>query len=132
MVEKHEVFAKKYWAAADLKKPVVLEIEAVNVEVLKARDGSTSQKPVAYFRGTTKRLAVNATNFDLLVDITGEPDSDSWIGHAVELYASTTSMAGSMVPCVRVRAPSKAKAKAKAPPPMSDESEGPADGIEFA
>jgi hypothetical protein len=128
MVEKHEIFAKKYWSAPDLKKPVTLVIEAVNVEKLKGRDGTVSEKPVAYFRGTTKRLAVNATNFDLLVDITGEPDSDNWIGASVELHASTTSMAGSMVPCVRVRAPSKAKTKVKEPPrPISDESEDPAD-----
>ena len=36
MVEKHEVFEKKYWSASDLKKPVTVEIETVNVEVLKA------------------------------------------------------------------------------------------------
>jgi hypothetical protein len=131
MVEKHEVFEKKYWSASDLKKPVTVEIETVNVEVLKARDGTTSRKPVVYFRGTRKAFAVNATNFDLICDVTGESNTDNWPGHQIELHASTTPMGGQMVPCVRVRAPSKAKAKAP-PPPISDESEDPADGIEFA
>jgi hypothetical protein len=116
MVERHQVFAKKYWSAPDLKKPIVLEIEAVNVEVLKARDGTTSRKPVVYFRGTQKALVVNGTNFDLITDATGEGDTDRWPDHQIELYATTTPMGGQMVPCVRVRAPSKAKtAKAKTP-----------------
>jgi hypothetical protein len=130
MVEKHEVFEKKYWSAPDLKKPVAVEIETVNVEVLKARDGTTSRKPVIYFRGTKKALVVNATNFDLICDITGESDTDHWPGHRIELHASTTPMAGQMVPCVRVRAPSKAKTKAKAPTIDESESEDPAVGLE--
>jgi hypothetical protein len=135
MVEKSEAFPRKYWSASDLKTPAVLEIEAVNIETLKGRDGSTSQKPVVYFTGTTKRLACNGTNFDLLVSITGEADSDDWAGHRVELFATTTMMGSATVPCVRARAPStKSKAKAKTPTPPVSESEDPASGLgsEFA
>jgi hypothetical protein len=128
MVEKHEVFTKKYWSAPDLKKPIVVEIEAVNVEVLKARDGTTSQKPVVYFRTTKQALAVNATNFDLIAGITGESDTDQWPGHKIELYAATTQMGGQTVPCVRVRRPKAQQTPARVPAPSAadEESENPA------
>jgi hypothetical protein len=51
MATKSEIFQTKYLSAPDLKKPIVVEIEAVNVEQLKSREGVTSTKPVLYFRG---------------------------------------------------------------------------------
>jgi hypothetical protein len=126
MATKSEIFQTKYLSAPDLKKPTVVEIEAVNVEQLKSREGITSTKPVLYFRGGKKAFVVNATNFDAIVDITGEVDSDNWPGHRIELHATMTSMGGRQVPCIRVRAP---KAK-PAPLPINDESEDPADGFD--
>jgi len=79
-----------------------------------------------YFRNTGKALVVNATNFDTIAGITGEPNSDNWIGHEIELLATTTMMAGKETPCVRVRAPgkaSKAVSPSRAVEPKAGESD---------
>jgi hypothetical protein len=108
MATREEAFPSRYWKAADLKQPTRLKIVEVNMETLKARDGTSSRKPVIYFHGKKKALAVNATNFDSIVNITGEFNSDDWVGHEVELFATTTMMGGKETDCIRVRAPSAA------------------------
>jgi hypothetical protein len=136
MVTKNVAFPSKYISAADLPKPIVREIVETNIETLKTRDGVSSKKIVVYFRGMSKSLVVNSTNFDSLAEVTGEFDSDNWPGHEIELFATTTQMGGKTVPCVRVRAPESAAKKKAAPvkavkptPPVDEyaESEKPAD-----
>jgi hypothetical protein len=112
MVTKSEAFPSKWISAADLPKPIVREIVETNSEVLKTRDGVSSRKLIVHFRDMRKALVVNATNFDAIVDITGEFDSDNWPGHSIELFPSTTPMGGKIVDCVRVRAPGPSPQKA--------------------
>ena len=77
VVTKSEVFPTKWLKAADLKgQPCVLEIERTALETVKF-NGKEQTKLVLYFAGTSKGLAVNATNFDSLVEVTGESDSDN-------------------------------------------------------
>lgn len=126
MVTKNVAFPSKYIAAVDLPKPIVLDIVETNIETLKSRDGVSSKKIVVYFRGMSKALVVNSTNFNSIVEVTGEFNSDNWPGYAVELYATTTPLGGKTVPCVRVRAPGSAAkkaapAKAVKPAPEIDE-----------
>jgi hypothetical protein len=109
MVTKSEAFPSKYISAADLPKPIVREIIETNVEMLKTRDGVSSKKLTVYFRGMSKALVCNSTNFDSIAEITGEFDSDNWPGHEIELFKDTTSMGGKVVDCVRVRKPGSAK-----------------------
>ena len=63
-------------------------------ETVRGNDGRNTKKLALYFRGQKKALIVNATNFDLIVGITGKDDSDDWIGALIELFATTTEMAG--------------------------------------
>jgi hypothetical protein len=137
MVTKSEAFPSKYISAADLPKPIVREIVETNTEVLKTRDGVSSKKLIVYFRGMQKALVCNSTNFDAIAAITGEPDSNDWPGHEVELFKDKTSMGGKVVDCVRTRAPGsgvKKKAAAKAAGPEGGghdvESENPAPDAE--
>src|SRR5262249_40408052 len=76
--------------AADLNgKPIVLRITDAPQETLKNKNGE-EVKTVLYFKGTKKTLPLNRTNWDSVVDITGEDDSINWQGHKVEAYPTTT------------------------------------------
>jgi hypothetical protein len=132
MVTRQEAFPSRWFQAADLPRPAVLEIVETNQETVRGNDGRNTKKLTIYFRGQRKGLIVNATNFDSIVLITGEDDSDNWPGHSIELFATTTEMAGKTTPCVRVRPPGTAPKNAvRKPQPQpvqqsdeSDEGEG--------
>ena len=110
MVTKAQAFPSKYFCGDDVIKPLVAEIQHSGIEPLKNKDGITSDKLIIYFSGRKKALVCNRTNWDAIVEITGEDDTDLWVGHRVCLFASLERVAGKMVNCVRVRA-------ASAPPP---------------
>ena len=119
-MRKAEVFPSKFLKCADLKgKPVTVTIAAAPLEELKSPDGKESSKVVLYFRGAKKGLPLNRVNWDAVSDIVGDDDSDSWIGHRVELYPTKTEMAGKLVDCIRVRAP-KQRELPKALPPVEE------------
>jgi hypothetical protein len=117
MVTRQEAFPSRWLQAADFPRPAVLEIVETNQETVRGNDGRNTKKPAIYFRHQRKGLIVNATNFDAICKITGQYDSDDWIGHSIELYATTTEMGGKTMPCVRVRAPSKGSTAPKKPAP---------------
>ena len=125
MVTKAEAFPSRFLKAEDLKGPVVLKVTASSYEKLNGLDGKAKQKVVLSFAKTEKQLALNATNFDSVMDITAEADSDDWVGHKIELYPTTTTLPGKgTVPCIRIRKPGEAPAPAPVqpvPPDMDDE-----------
>ena len=104
--------ASEYLFAFDLDgRDVVLTIEKVEVGTLTGTGGKTSQKPVASFKGTAKKLALNRTNCKVLVQLTGSRNTEDWAGVAITAYPTTTSMGGEVVDCIRLRnvAPKVAK-----------------------
>ena len=108
MATKAERFPKEYLNAAALKDkpPMVLVIEEERLEeITNQKTGKAEEKSVLAFEDTDAKLILNKTNFELVVEITGEEDSANWSGHEVELYADKTSMGGNRVDCIRVRAP---------------------------
>jgi hypothetical protein len=111
MVTRTEAFPSRWLGPADFPKPATLEIVDTHTESVRGSDGRSVQKLAVYFRNQQKALLVNATNFDVIATVTGQFDSDNWPGHAIELFATTTAMAGRMVPCLRVRAPGAASKK---------------------
>ena len=50
---------------------------------------------------------LNVTNWDAVVDVTSEDDSDNWPGHKLELFPTTTTMAGKLKDCIRIRPPAQ-------------------------
>jgi hypothetical protein len=120
MVTRSQVFPTKWLKAADLEgNPCVLEIERAALEPVKF-NGKEQTRLTVHFAGTGKSLTVNATNFDSLVRITGQSDSDNWAGHVIEVFPSTTEVRGETFDCIRIRAPEQADlqlaAKPKLPP----------------
>jgi len=126
MAKRDEIFPSKYLKASDLNgKPVTVTIESATLEALKTLDGKEQTKTVLSFRGAKKLLPLNVTNWDSVADVTGQDDSDDWRGHSLELYATTTTMGGKVMDCIRIRAPAQRELKAKPtptqkPPPDDD------------
>jgi hypothetical protein len=119
MATKLDRFPKKYFTGEYLKQigPLGLEIEAEKTEgITDQKTGRTTEKSVLSFVGTEKRLILNGTNFDLIVEITGCDDSRDWPGHKIELFADKTTLGAKRVDCVRARAPAEQPALAAAAP----------------
>ena len=95
-----DVFPSNALRAADLgtASPVVT-IENVTLETFD--DG---QKPAVHFKGKDKPLILNKTNWNTIVEITGEEDSDNWTGKKIRLYVTKVEYQGKRVPAIRVDA----------------------------
>jgi hypothetical protein len=124
-MRKDDVFQSKYLKAADLDgNPITLTIASATLETLKNPKGEEQKKIVLGFRKAKKTLPPNLTNFEAVVDATGEDDTENWPGHKVELYPSEVQMGGKMVDCIRIRAAAqgvlKPKTKAAAAPVSDD------------
>jgi hypothetical protein len=122
-MKRDEAFPSRFLKAPDLNgEPLILTIAGANYEPLKNHKGNEEQKLVLSFLKTKKLLVVNVTNFDAIVEATGEADSDDWPGHKIEVYPSEVQVGTEMKPCIRVRTAAqgelrpKAAAKPKKPP----------------
>jgi hypothetical protein len=81
------------------------------------------EKDVLYFTDDGRRLVVNETNAETLMDLLGDEPSE-WPGRQITLYLTTydDKKSGERKPCIRVRAPGtnvvpiKEKAQVAAPP----------------
>jgi hypothetical protein len=105
-MKREELFPSKYLKCGDLKgRSVVVEIEEAPLEQLKGTDGTVQSKVVLHFVGKRKSMPLNRTNWDSVVEVTGEDDTVNWPGCRIEIYPSTTEMAGKRMDCIRVRAP---------------------------
>ena len=98
-----EAFPSKYISAADLQgREVVVRIARVTVEQLGRNNDPKDNKPVLYFEGKQKGLALNKTNANTVKDVYGK-ETDNWIGKTIMLVQAWTDYAGKQVECIRVR-----------------------------
>jgi len=107
---------REYIYAEDLVgRDVDVRIARIVAGELAGEKGRKSKKPLAYFEGKSRPLALNKTNCKAIERITGSADTDKWIGQWITLFPTQTADPnGNQVDCVRVRprAPSR---KAGAP-----------------
>jgi hypothetical protein len=98
----HDVFPSAWLAASDLgtARPTVT-IERVDWATF--TDGT--KKRSVYFAGKEKALTLNATNWNMIAEITGCADDDEWVGHRIRLYATRVDFKGKMVDAIRVEYP---------------------------
>lgn len=121
-----DVLDKNFLFAGDLDgKEVTLTIESIAPKgTVKRESGEKIDKPVLYFKGTNKGLAMNVTNLRSLQLQHGN-EWDNWPGKRVTLIPTVVWIAKAMaerngniildesengkkvsVPCIRVRVPS--------------------------
>jgi hypothetical protein len=78
-------------------------------------------KPVLTFEGQDKRLVINASNFDALMDAFGN-NTTKWVGHDVVLAGVKVRFKGRSVDSIRVSVPTQAaKSTPDAEPDFDDE-----------
>jgi hypothetical protein len=78
-----------------------------------------AKKPVCYFVGKEKPLALNSVNCKTIAAMYGN-DTENWRGKAITLYPTTCEAFGETVECIRVR-PERPTAKAAAPEPSDND-----------
>ena len=118
-----ELYPNDWLKADDLDgQDVTLVIKDLQLEELGANN---ERKPVAYFQGTDKKMAVNVTNGKTVKSLYGG-DSDGWIGKAITLFPAEVSFGADTVMGIRIRpqvpeqapspVPDQAGAQPEAPP----------------
>ena len=96
-------FPSTYLKASDLNgKPTSAVMADVKMETI-----GNDEKPVLYFRGKKKGLALNRINSSVIIDKYGE-NSEDWQGSTLVIFPSRTEFKGEMVDCIRVRFPEEA------------------------
>lgn len=99
-----EAFASKYLKAADLQgQRVSLTINHVMEENV-GKEDKPDHKPVAYFIGHQKGLALNKTNGEQVAAMYGD-DTDHWQGKQIELFTQKVPFNGQMVDAIRIAPP---------------------------
>jgi hypothetical protein len=113
------MYGKDYVGAWDIPdgKDVTLTITAVKGGELTSIGGRKSKKPLLSFKGTEKKLALNATNGKTIASMYGK-FVEEWVGKKIAIYKSTTRSpeGDGEVDCVRVRPRVPAGAGATLPP----------------
>ncbi|HUV71877.1 MAG TPA: hypothetical protein VMW25_02620, partial [Clostridia bacterium] len=100
-------FFGDYLKVDELKGEKKLKIKEVKIETL-GRGGDAKEKPVVYFEGLDKGLALNRINADALKEICGSAEIESWPGNVVVLYVDpNVQFSGRRVGGIRVRVPSQ-------------------------
>ena len=112
-------FPSKFIKASDLQdRPVRVVMSHVKVEAM-AQD-SEDEKPVLYFQGKDRGLALNKTNASVISALYGA-ETDAWAGQPIIIYPTETDFGGKRVACIRVRGPGADTPAAPPPAPEPDD-----------
>lgn len=99
-----KMYSKEFVYAYDLEgKDVTVTIERVKAGKITGTDGKQTAKPVLFFKGSEKGLALNITNARTIAGLYGGFDSDLWIGKKITLYPTTTTFGRQSMDCIRIR-----------------------------
>lgn len=103
------VYGGDYLKAADLPEGarVVVRVESVTVAEVGNEGEPKETKLVLRFVGKAKTLVLNVTNANMMAEISGSRDYDTWLGHSAILYRTMTDFAGKRVPALRLDHPWK-------------------------
>ena len=97
------MFDSEYLGAWDLLgKDVTVTVDRVAAGTLTGAGGRKSKKPLVFFVGKEKALALNKTNAKIIAAMYGT-DTAEWAGKKITIYPTRTEMAGETVDCIRVR-----------------------------
>ena len=98
------MYDKEYLYAYDLDgADVTVCIEKVKPGELVGTGGKKSKKPVVFFRGKTKGLALCITNTKTIGSLYGSFRAADWVGKWVTLFPTMTQFGGEQKECIRIR-----------------------------
>ena len=115
MADMRQAFPSDYLSAKDIqaKGPQKVTINAVNSEQVRG-DNGLEDKWILSFNGCRKRLILNVTNNNTLIDAFGY-ESNDWLGKAVTMFTVDVQFGSKMVLGLRL--------KIEAPKPTTQEHE---------
>jgi hypothetical protein len=97
------MYDSEFLYAFDLDgKDVTVIIERAEAGLLVGSGGRKTKKPIVYFEGKTKGLALCKTNARTIAALYGN-DTDKWKGQKITLFPTTTQFGPDTVECVRIR-----------------------------
>lgn len=111
---------KEYLFAFDLDgREVTVTIDRCVGGEITGENGRKSKKPMLYFVGKKKKLALNRTNGATIAALYGVR-TEAWAGKSITLYPTTTTFGKETVECIRVKptappAPNGKRGKQPAP-----------------
>lgn len=125
MTDYRKFFDKEYLGHWDLPddRDAVVTIEKVEAgELHKPGAKKGERKPLLTFRGTEKKMVVNATNAKTIANLYGT-HVEEWVGKRISLFRSKThGPGGAEMDCIRVRPTvPQPKQKDSEPKPSSEE-----------
>lgn len=95
---------KDFLYSYDLQgRDVTVIIERVAQGTLVGQQGKKSKKPVVFFKGKSKPLALNVTNIKTIAALYGSFKAEDWIGKAITIYPTTTNFGSETKDCIRIR-----------------------------
>jgi hypothetical protein len=83
-------------------RDVTVTIDHVKQGELTGTGGKKSKKPVVYFEGKDRGLAICKTNGNTIASLYGA-DVREWKGKRITLYPTKTMFGGKEVDCIRIR-----------------------------
>ena len=87
----------------DPGKDMVLTIKSVKREMITGTGGKQEECTVCRWEENQKPMILNRTNCKTISKVCGSPYIEQWAGHRIQIYATTTRMAGETVECLRIR-----------------------------
>lgn len=92
----------QYLKAADLQgRDVVVTISHIKMEKIDNKD-----RPILYFDGKERGLALNKTNLNNIIHLYGD-ETDNWRGAQITLYEAMVDYQGRSTPAIRVKPPQR-------------------------
>lgn len=95
-----------YLKAADMAKPVIATIKDIKTMDFPSKDKNGNDvmrtKIVLTFDELDKSFVVNKTNANVIAELLGSTNTDSWAGQKIKLWKSKTKFGGQMVDCISV------------------------------
>lgn len=103
MPDYRSMFDRDYIGAWDLLgKDVTVTIARVEAGTLTSQGNKKTKKPIVWFEGREKGLALNKTNARTIADMYGN-DTVKWVGKRITIWPTTTQFGRETVECIRVR-----------------------------
>lgn len=102
-----DVFPSRFVSAEELTNDKIVTIERVVMEeVFDAEKNTKTMKPICYFKGATKGMLLNKTNWKKIARKYGH-ESNDWTGCKVQLTTVEVLAFGDIVRAIRIKIPNE-------------------------